>query len=118
LFKEFEDKMANRQAPGLPDRLVDQPHASAYFGAMLLVLGEDAFAALEQTAVEQLTQQAVTIDGIVRTAVAENSLSPQNIEAAIRKSVLPLLFADMGLDSAKAIADQIVQITRIGLSRQ
>jgi type I restriction enzyme, R subunit len=117
LFKEFEEKMAERQAPGLPDGLADQPHARAYFGAMRLVLGEDAFAALEQTAVDQLTQQALAIDDIVRTAVAENSLSPQNIESAIRKSVLPLLFASVGLDSAKAVVEQIIQITRIGLSR-
>lgn len=117
LFKEFEDKMANRKAPGLPDDLADQPHARAYFGAMRLVLGEDAFAALDPAAVEQLTQQAVAIDGIVRTAVAENSLSPQNIEAAIRKSALPLLFVGRGLDFARAVVEQIIQITRIGLSR-
>jgi type I restriction enzyme R subunit len=117
LFKDFQDKIASRQAPGLPDCLVDQPHARAYFGAMRMVLGEDAFAALDPTAVEQLTQQAVAIDGIVRTAVAENSLSPQNIEAAIRKSVLPLLFVGRGLDFARAVAEQIIQITRIGLSR-
>ena len=116
LFKDFEEKLANRQAPGLPDSLADRPHARAYFGAMRLVLGEDAFARFDQTAVEQLTQHALIIDGIVRTAVAENSLSPQNIEAAIRKGVIPLLFDSMGLDNAKAVAEQVIQITRVGLT--
>ena len=117
LFKEFEDKLAHRQAPGSPASLAQEPHARAYFGAMRLVLGEEAFVALERADVDRMAEQALTIDGIVRTAVAENSLSPQNIEAAIRKAVLPLIFASMGLDAARAVAEQVIQITRIGLSR-
>jgi len=49
--------------------------------------------------------------------VAENSLNPQNIEAAIRKGLLPLLFTAMGLDRAKQVVEQVVQITRVGLGR-
>jgi len=31
--------------------------------------------------------------------------------------VLPRLFERMGLESAKAVTEQIIQITRVGLSR-
>ena len=56
---------------------------------------------------------------MVQTAVAENSLNPANVEAAIRKAVLPrLFFALTGLDLARAITDQVVEVTRVGLSRE
>ena len=45
--------------------------------------------------------QSLAIDAVVRHAVAENSLNPQNIEAAIRKGLLPRLFDPMGLDRGK-----------------
>ncbi len=57
------------------------------------------------------------IDHIVQTAVAENSLNPASVEAAIRKVVLPRLFSLTGLDLARAITDQVVEVTRAGLSR-
>jgi len=56
-------------------------------------------------------------DASVKTAVAEHSLNPQNIEAAIRKALLPRLFALLGLEKAKAAIDHVVHITRVGLSR-
>lgn len=49
--------------------------------------------------------------------MAENSLNPQNIEAAIRKALLPRLFGLLGLDVGKAVIDQVVHITRLGLGR-
>ncbi|MBS0495901.1 MAG: type I restriction endonuclease subunit R [Proteobacteria bacterium] len=117
LFKNFEEKLDARATPDMPDALADKPHAKAYFGAMRLVLGDVAFAALSGDAVNQLVQQAMAMDTVVRDAVAENSLNPQNIEAAIRKGLLPLLFGTLGLDNAKLVVEQIVQITRIGLSK-
>ena len=117
LFKEFEQKVEDRVTAGMPDVLLDKPHARAYFGAIRLVLGEDAFGALDDAMRGTLTEQALAMDGIVRNAVAENSLNPQNIEAAIRKALLPLLFAALGLDNAKAVVEQVIQITRIGLGR-
>ena len=48
--------------------------------------------AMNDAARQTLVEQALEIDEVVRTAVAENSLSPQSIEAAIRKGLLPLLF--------------------------
>lgn len=117
LFKAFEQQLESRVTPGVPDALADKPHAKAYFGAMRLVLGDEGFAALSDEAVSHLVKQSLSMDSIVRDAVAENSLNPQNIEAAIRKGLLPLLFGSLGLDNAKQVVEQVVQITRLGLSR-
>lgn len=117
LFKSFEEQVASRATPGTPDELAANPHAKAYFGAIRLVLGEDNFAALESQAIERMVQQSLAIDTVVKDAVAENSLNPQNIEAAIRKGLLPLLFGSMGLENAKQVVEQVIQITRIGLSK-
>jgi type I restriction enzyme R subunit len=59
---------------------------------------------------------ACKIEDIVAAAVAENSLNSVNIEAAVRKGVLPILFGLFGLDKAKVMTDEIVNITRIGLA--
>ncbi|MCK6402210.1 MAG: HsdR family type I site-specific deoxyribonuclease [Sphaerotilus natans subsp. sulfidivorans] len=117
LFKSFEEQVVSRATPGTPDELAANPHAKAYFGAIRLVLGEDSFAALESQAFERLVQQSLAIDTVVKDAVAENSLNPQSIEAAIRKGLLPLLFGSLGLDNAKQVVEQVIQITRIGLSK-
>lgn len=117
LFESFEQQLASRVTPGVPDALADKPHAKAYFGAMRLVLGEDAFTGLNAESVHQWVQQAIAMDEVVRDAVAENSLNPQNIEAAIRKGLLPLLFGSIGLDNAKLVVEQVIQITRVGLSK-
>ena len=117
LFQEFEQKLAARETPGVPDVLADKPHAKAYFGAMRMVLGDEAFPAIGIEAHDTLVKQAIAMDAVVRDAVAENSLNPQNIEAAIRKGLLPLLFSSLGLDNAKLVVEQVIQITRVGLSR-
>ncbi len=117
LFQEFEQKLESRATPGVPDALADKPRAKAYFGAMRLVLGDESFAALSGDAVDALVKQAITMDTVVRDAVAENSLNPQNIEAAIRKGLLPLLFGTLGLDNAKLVVEQVIQVTRVGLSK-
>jgi len=117
LFKSFEEEVAARKTPGVPQELAEQPHAQAYFGAIRLVLGEVDFAACDEVALAGLVEKARQMDAIVRDAVAENSLNPQNIEAAIRKGLLPLLFAALGLDRAKQVVEQVVQITRVGVRR-
>lgn len=66
---------------------------------------------------EACIKMALDIERVVHTAVAENSLNPQNIEAAIRKALLPMLFSLLGLDDAKQVTEQVVTVTRIGLAR-
>ncbi len=116
-FKDFEEQVTSRQPPGTPDVLADKPHARAYFGVLRLVLGEDAVGAMDDGTRQAMVAHALEIDDVVRTAVAENSLSPQGIEAAIRKGLLPPLFGELGLDRAKEAVDEIVQITRLGLGK-
>ena len=53
----------------------------------------------------------------VTTAVSENSLNVHNIEAAVKKVLLPQLFSLIGLDGAKRVIEQIINIARVGLSR-
>ena len=121
LFKEFEEKLEARATPGVPDAFGDNRHAQAYYGAIRLVLGEEAFATMDAVrdaaAHQKIIEQALETDRVVRNAIAENSLNPQNIESAIRKGLLPELFSMVGLDNAKLIVEQVVQITRVGLSR-
>ena len=52
----------------------------------------------------------------MRKAVAEFSINPSEIENQINLEVLPLLFADLGVDKAQVIAEEVVQITRLGLA--
>jgi type I restriction enzyme R subunit len=117
LFQAFEQRVEARATPGVPDALADNLHAKAYYGAIRMVLGEDAFAVLNAEAVDGFVKQALAMDVVVRDAVAENSLNPQNIEAAIRKGLLPLLFVSLGLDNAKQVVEQVIQITRVRLSK-
>ena len=114
LFKKFEEQVESRNVDGVSDVFAGNAHARAYFGIFRLVLGEGEFVQGEEGA---YIEEAKAIDQIVRDAVAENSLNPQNIEAAIRKALLPRLFSLMGLERAKNVIEQVIQVTRIGLSR-
>lgn len=114
LFKKFEERVEVRDVGGLPTALSENKHVRAYFGICRLVLGDDAFAQTDHAA---WVEQAKEIDAVVQQAVAEHSLNPQNIEAAIRKALLPKLFGLIGLDKAKEAIDQVIQVIRVGLAR-
>ncbi|XOV82904.1 MAG: type I restriction endonuclease subunit R [bacterium] len=114
LFKEFEEKVKERDVDGVPSALRENKHAKAYFGAFRLVLDDEQ---LGQGSEQSRIDDALHIDQLVKNAVAEHSLSPQDIEIAIRKGLLPYLFERIGLDSAKNVIEQVLKITRVGLSR-
>ena len=114
LFKKFEEQVAARELDGVPNIFGDNKHARAYFGICRMVLGEDSFKGMDQ---EELVRESFAIDEVVQQAVAEHSLNPQNIEATIRKTLLPRLFGLMGLDKAKEAIDEIVQVARVGIAR-
>ncbi len=118
LFKDFEDKVKNREVEGIPDSLGENRHAKAYFGAFKLVLNDESFSVFDEDLQRKFIDEALAIDETVKNAVAENSLNPQNIEAAIRKGLLPRLFVLIGLDKAKEVIEHVIQITRVGLSRE
>lgn len=120
LFHEFEQQVQARKLDELPDAFPGNRHAQAYFGVFKKVLPE-TFAALDAQALEQWIKLAFRVDELVDVSVAENSINPQNIEADIRKKLLPLLFRECkavgaGMDQAKAIVEWVVQITRVGLA--
>jgi type I restriction enzyme R subunit len=118
LFREFERQVDERATPGLPDALATNPQARAYFGAILMALGDEAAAGLDAAERSRHVDHALAIGQAVRHAVAEHSLSPQNIEAAIRKSLLTLLYGTLGLEKAAEVIGHVLHITRVGLSRR
>ncbi len=120
LFREFEEQVQDRRLNDIPDAFTGNRHAQAYFGVFKKVLPE-ALAVLDSQVQDKWIKVAFEIDQAVETSVAENSINPQNIEADIRKKLLPRMFQECkaiggGMDQAKKIVEMIVQITRVGLS--
>lgn len=117
LFADFEQQVKERKVDGMPtDRFAEldpkiKRHVQAYFG--LFVKHETAGAQLTE---DQYFNYALEIDEKVRKAVAEFSINPVEIENQISLEILPLLFADLGVDKAQVLVDEIVQITRLGLA--
>ncbi|CAB1261393.1 type I restriction endonuclease subunit R [Vibrio cholerae] len=120
LFREFEEQVQDRRLNEIPDAFVGNRHAQAYFGVFKKVLPE-ALAVLDSQVQDKWVKVAFEIDQVVETSVAENSINPQNIEADIRKKLLPRMFQECkaiggGMEQAKKIVEMIVQITRVGLN--
>lgn len=120
LFHEFEEKVQSRQLDELPDAFKGNRHAQAYFGIFKKSLPE-VFAISDAQVLDKWVALAFDIDQLVEQVVGEHSINPQNIEANIRKQLLPLLFKECkaigaGMDQAKAMVEWVVQITRVGLN--
>ena len=120
LFREFEEQVQERRLNDIPDLFKGNRHAQAYFGVFKKILPE-LFAQADEALNQKWSDIAFEIDATVDTAVAENSINPQNIEAEIRKKLLPRIFKECkeiggGMDQAKAIVELVVQITRVGMS--
>ncbi|MGE8065459.1 type I restriction endonuclease subunit R [Pseudomonas sp. NPDC089569] len=119
LFLEFEQQVQARKLDELPNAFAGNKHAQAYYGVFKKTLPA-AFAALDSEAQDTWIKLAFTLEEMVTTSVAEHSINPQNIEADIRKKLLPLMFKECkaigaGMDQAKTIVEWVVQITRVGL---
>ena len=120
LFREFEEQVQERRLQEIPDAFADNRHAQAYFGIFKKILPE-SMSVMDETDQDKWVSLAFEIDRIVDKAVAENSINPQNIEAEIRKQLLPRMFKECkaiggGMDQAKDIVELVVQITRVGLN--
>ncbi|WP_336928602.1 type I restriction endonuclease subunit R [Acinetobacter oleivorans] len=120
LFREFEEQVESRRLAEIPDVFGTNKHAQAYYGVFKKILPE-AFVVTDQQNQDKWTQLAFEVDSSVINSVAENSINPQNIEADIRKKLLPMMFKECksigsGMDHAKKIVEMIVQITRVGLN--
>jgi type I restriction enzyme, R subunit len=114
LFNDLENKTKTREVTGIPQVLKHNKQASAYYGILKIILekNEDAFKE------KILIDICFTIDIFVQNALAEHSLNQQDIEANIRKDILPILFKAIGLEDAKKAVEGIIGIVRIELSRQ
>lgn len=120
LFREFEEQVQERRLSDIPDAFAGHRHAQAYFGVFKKVLPE-VFAITDSQVQDKWIKLAFEIDTVVDASVAEHSINPQNIEAGIRKKLLPRMFQECkaigsGMEQAKKIVEMVVQITRVGLS--
>ena len=121
LFHEFEEQVQERRLDDIPDVFAGNKHAQAYFGVFKQNLPE-TFANLDAAMQATWVSLAQEVDAAVDGAVKEQSINPQNIEAEIRKKLLPKLFAvckthGAGMEQAKRMVETIVQITRVGLNQ-
>lgn len=120
LFHEFEEQVEERRIDDIPNRFDGNRHAQAYYGVFKKILPE-VLSGITEEEQDKWIGIAFSIDEVVTTAVAEHSINPQNIEAEIRKQLLPLIFKECkgsgaGMDQAKAIVELVVQITRVGIA--
>jgi type I restriction enzyme R subunit len=115
LFKEFEEQVDKRANPYVPQRFGENRHAQSYFGLFPTVMGE---VAAREKGEDWLVGEAFHIDQVVNAAVAKHSINPANVEAEIRKDLLPRYFKELGgLDQAQVFVDRVVEIVRLGVSR-
>lgn len=120
LFTEFEQRVAERQLDELPNDFKGNRSAQAYFGLFRKFLPA-AFSVMDKQEQDKWFTLSFTFDNLIKTAVIENSLNLPNIEAAVRKKLLPLMLNECkaigaGLDQARKIIESIVQIIRINWS--
>ena len=119
LFKEFEEQVEARRLHEIPDVFQGNRHAQAYFGILKKVLPETLHDGLTESEQMPWVTLAFDMDAAITLAVAENSINPQNIEADIRKKLLPMMFQACrsiggGVDQAKIMVEMVVQVVRLG----
>ena len=116
LFKDLEQRVSKSVTPDTPDDLADRPMARRFFGAFRIEIDEVHFNDLGESA---LVEQAKYIEDEVERAVRTHSINPANIEAEIRRALLPKLFKTLGgLDPAKAVVSRIIEIVRAGSTKE
>ncbi|MCG9632762.1 HsdR family type I site-specific deoxyribonuclease [Vibrio sp. Isolate30] len=117
LFADFEEQVKERNVEGMPtDRFAElepkiKRHVQAYFGLFLKHLGD-----INVLSEDERFNYAIQIDEVVTASVAEFSINPQEIENQIRRKLLPVLFKAIGMDTAKVIIADVIQITRLGVA--
>lgn len=117
LLREFERDVDRRATPGMPEVLASNPRARACYGAILIALGDEASRLNEAQRSEHI-DHALAISHVVQAAMAEHSLNPQNIEAAVRKGLLQRLYTPLGLARANDVIGHVLQIIRVDMGRR
>ena len=121
LFADFEQEVKDRKVADIPNDFMDESgrlnkHAQAYFG-LFKHLFDAEFLADKVLDNDKLVLLAFNIDDVVNDAVAEYSINPAEIENAIHMKLLPMLFAELGLDNAQRSIEEVLKITRLGIAR-
>jgi type I restriction enzyme R subunit len=121
LFADFEQDVKDRKVADTPNEFTDtsgklNKHAQAYFGLFKHLFGAD-YLAEQSLANDKLIEYAFSIDNVVNDAVAEYSINPAEIENAISVKLLPMLFTDLGIENAQKLIEEVLKITRLGISR-
>jgi type I restriction enzyme R subunit len=121
LFADFEQEVKDRKVADIPNDFMDESgrlnkHAQAYFG-LFKHLFDAEFLADKVLDNDKLVLLAFNIDDVVNDAVAEYSINPAEIENAIHMKLLPMLFAELGLDNAQRLIEEVLKITRLGIAR-
>ncbi len=122
LFADFEQDVKERKVEGMPNAFADadgkqNKHAQAYYG-LFKHLFDTTLRRDAELDDDKMVKYAFEIDDVVKTAVAEYSINPAEIENAISMKLLPMLFADLGIENAERFIQEVLQITRLGLSRK
>lgn len=121
MFADFEQAVKDRRVADIPNEFIDDSgklnkHAQAYFGLFKHLF--DGEVLLEKSLEDdKLVSYSFKIDEVVKNAVAEYSINPAEIENSISMKLLPMLFADLGIDDAQKLIESVLKITRLGLSR-
>lgn len=116
LFADLEEQVQERRVEGLPNERFDaldptiKRHVHAYYGLFPRHLGE-----ANPLSEDDCFAFALQIDETVTAAVAEYSINQSELEKAINHNLLPDLFKAVGMDSAKAILLDVIQIVRLGV---
>ncbi|WP_077002322.1 type I restriction endonuclease subunit R [Variovorax sp. KK3] len=105
-------------APVLPEAPLQGSRIEACLEVISGVLGDDEKGGLDEARRAQHLSLSMAIGQAVQAAIAEHSLSLQDIEADIRKRLLQLLYAPVGLDKAGRIIEQVIEIARADLGRR
>ncbi len=88
--------------------------AQSFYG----VLVQTASNADVGLAEDQLVEEAFHIERTVENAVKSHTINPGNIEAEIRKSLLPHYFKLLGgLDAANALVGDVIAVVRAGSAK-
>jgi type I restriction enzyme R subunit len=116
LFANFEEQVKERKVEGIPaERFTTlspkiKRHVQAYYGLFIKHQSENDLSE------QDLFNFSIKIDEIVTNAVAEFSINPSEIENKIRLELLPVLFKAIGIDKAKIIIADVIQITLLGIT--
>jgi type I restriction enzyme R subunit len=120
IFDALEEQVKSRTLESIPDVFGGNHHAQAYYGVFKKILPQ-VFDIADEQVQTHWSKLAFAVDELVTQSVSENSVNPQNIEADIRKNLLPKMFLECkniggGMDQVNRIVEMVVQITRVGLS--